>query len=760
MRWLAGFVAIASLLWLAAPAGASGQERRVSLSVDGGDPATTIRVEINPSSGIGSPLEIVLRSSGKQTVDLPGEGPWTLRAAAQGFWVPPAAIPSPPPADFAIKLWPAAEVSFELGAPEGLAAPRETVLRLTSSRRAKESGAQAPDGELTCSVGEAARSVCALPAGRWDLRLSWPGFVPHYFWQIEIPPGTRRTLGPMRLQEGSSISGRVDSSNGSADLGPIRIELNPHLQSDAGSAGVPEEMKKLMQATAPNAWGYFQFVGLPAGAYEFRAKQGQLESIPQRIDLGPRDIVELNQPLVLLPPARLLVRVFPPTDPARNHLWNLEVLRRRAGNLESLHKAKASPEGAWRSPSLPAGQYTIALRDTKGATYAWEEVTASHEEAVVDLLIDAVPVIGVLKVGGEPLAAKLWFGGRHGEVRIPTESNEEGRFDLILSRPGKWKVSVSGTERQVEVSRLVVDVPAPTGAQAVEVSIDLPRTLLQGTVVDGQRAPVTGADVLLFRMSAAPDSVRQRTDAKGRFKFEGQEPGSYFLQASDGTRASARLEVEIREDDRPNDLSLVLEEQRRIRGLVRSRAGAVAGAWVLAYPLTLDGGLATIALPEARTALDGSFDLEIPGRTQRLRIVATAPGFTLFISQEALESIGKGITIQLDSAVEGGRLLITRPHSAVDGGTKLPAVFVNGVPVDFPLLQIWAAAGSRPSPSTGTFEVGAMPAGHYAYCELEPEEIMAVVAGVAAPAPSACVRGDLLRGSELALALEGAEGGT
>jgi hypothetical protein len=156
-----------------------------------------------------------------------------------------------------------------------------------------------------------------------------------------------------------------------------------------------------------------------------------------------------------------------------------------------------------------------------------------------------------------------------------------------------------------------------------------------------------------------------------------------------------------------------------------------------------------MALPEANSRLDGTFELDLPAGTASVRVVTTAPGHTLAISRAEVGESDATITIALDQ--EGGRLELERPASAAAEERWLPLIVLDGQALDLALLDVWSKT-QDPDPSTATLlVVGGMPPGSYAYCDLGFEEAMAVVGGVALPAPTACREGFLAPGGSLRL---------
>jgi hypothetical protein len=197
---------------------------------------------------------------------------------------------------------------------------------------------------------------------------------------------------------------------------------------------------------------------------------------------------------------------------------------------------------------------------------------------------------------------------------------------------------------------------------------------------------------------------------------------------------------------------LVLVEPRRISGKVVSRSGPVPGAFVLGLPVKADGTMAGMAAPQGRSELDGSFELELPPQTVRVRLIVTIPGHPLAVTlvQTAAAEMPP-IVVTLGDEQGSLELPSPRPQGTAGADGTVGIVLVDGQPLDLALLVMWAQANGAPVGGT-QLTVAAMPPGSYAYCDVGVAEWMLVLTGAALPTKQACSEGYLSAGSKLALA--------
>jgi hypothetical protein len=738
---------ITAVLMLALTVSAPSPGAEIAVQIFGGGPTGEVTVQARTPSGSTVSTLVELAESREALLRLEGGHEWTVSADLEGHWSAPRRAVAGEHL-LRLELWPVAILELELEtAVSGLPLPEALELRLISAEGVREALDQPGEAEVTCAVDPAGKTLCETPAGTWDIRAKAPSFVPHFLRAVRCPAGERIALGRVVLREGTSIRGQVATERGFIDPLLAEVVIEPTVEVDAGPVGTPSDLARMRTALEVDEWGYFDSGALHPGAYRIIARQpGFTDAIATVVLETDRD-TELVEPLVLRGPLRLTLVLDPALDPS-GRPWRLELLSSRRGDLRAVAAGFVDDAGTWTSRPLPPGLYTTRVLDERGRSYAWAEVELSREYSEHAIQIDLVRVEGEALVGDEPLQASLWFGGRRGTVSVEAESDAEGRFEVTLPRPGAWEVDISGHDRPVEVGRVEVDVPAPRGGRPVKVVVELPDTVLQGLVVDAVGAPVAGASVSLLGLDHPAGMVIARSDESGEFEIHGHSPGEYSVEATESTRSSDRVHLMLAEGVTAPRVRLVLEERRRLEGLVVSRGGGVPRALVLGFPFRADGTLAAMEAAQTTSSVDGSFSLELPRDSARVRLVVTSVGHPLAVV--SVQVAGTTSAVVTLGAEHGSLELPLAPRDAEQ--PVFPLVLYGGEALDVPLLRQWAhATGS--ARQEGRVRIDAMPSGNYAYCELMPAEALLVFGGIAAPHSRACSEGFLVPGGVLSLDL-------
>jgi hypothetical protein len=135
---------------------------------------------------------------------------------------------------------------------------------------------------------------CLLPAGQLDVRLGVPGHLPAFLWGVRLAAGASTRVAPYRLEPGSGVGGRVE---GALSAAAIRLRLDG----------------RAFHQTGVDSRGFFQFRGVEPGSYVLRARADELTA--ERAITVSTDFLELDEPLLLLPPLHLSIRAEPALTP-------------------------------------------------------------------------------------------------------------------------------------------------------------------------------------------------------------------------------------------------------------------------------------------------------------------------------------------------------------------------------------------------------------------------------------------------------------
>lgn len=481
---------------------------------------------------------------------------------------------------------------------------------------------------------------CELPSGELDLKLRVGAFAPSFFWGVRVEKAQERTLGPVSLLAGSTVSGQLElggSRGGPESLDRAVITAQPVFHGPVARPADLSRASLRQLRTHPDRRGFFAIAGLAAGEYVLHAECEQWRSTAARVVVGTGEAHVAAPALVLQPPLTLAVTVEPPFMPS-GQPWRIEVSRQDdlSEFFATVGEGLTNREGGWRMSGLRPGAVEVGVSDEQGSTWVQESVVLEDGDLDLVLAVPLVEIVGSLSLGGEPIAGVLWFGGERRRPRIRMEADEKGRFHGYLPRPGEWALDLQ-MARGVQGHPPIDIVPKEGRAR---VDIDLPRTLVEGRAVDEQGKPVGGAEVIAVTVGAGIRRRELQATAKndGTFSFWGIAPGELHVHARSADRASELARLDVREDLEPPPLTLVLAAVTKLEGVVTAGGGPRAGVRVLAIS---QGGPAGLSVArETVTRSDGRFDVEIPAR--RASVVL----------------IGNGLPLQLFSWSPGGNVPI------------------------------------------------------------------------------------------------------
>ncbi|MFN7963949.1 MAG: carboxypeptidase-like regulatory domain-containing protein [Thermoanaerobaculia bacterium] len=407
---------------------------------------------------------------------------------------------------------------------------------------------------------------------------------------------------------------------------------------------------------------------------------------------------------------------------------------------------------------MAPGSYQAAISSSRGERLWQEEIRLAPPFEERTIAIEQLWVEGQIRLGQEPLAAELVFGTRAGSESVRLWSDEEGRFEGVLPRSGRWTVAVSARSPQV-ATHVQVEVEEASAGGSRRLDILLPATEVRGRVLDPEGRPVAGALVQVLD-ATGPASNAVRSGEDGSYELRGIAPATIQLQAGASVRGKAMeslpRSLDVAEDRRLTGIDLQLMEREIVQGKVLSSRGPVAGARVSLYPAQGSPGSAQATGADVVTAADGSFATGLPAGSRELEVMVMPPGFALTI-RRVVRAPGQPLILAVEEL--GGTLtLLGSPQEArADGLGALLTLWKDGIPLGEPVLRPWAMlnGGGWDAPS---LRLPAMPPGHYQVCWLSGEELARqVLRGyLLTPDPAQCPAGDLAQGGELVLEIPGA----
>ncbi|MCD4749013.1 MAG: carboxypeptidase-like regulatory domain-containing protein, partial [Thermoanaerobaculales bacterium] len=677
------------------------------------------------------------------------EETWQLRASAPGYWSPEVRVETEAEDPVKLTLWPAVPAAAAFRPERGIDCAEKVQLVLQQIPGGSTSREQPEIATIQCPILENQLNGCSLPIGGWHVRIKASGFVPRFLWGLEISRGRDIDLGEISLKMGSSLIGRLVTEEGPVDPRHAHVELRPAIDRTLTTSAQNREFERLTEAVSVNKWGYFIFEAVPARTYELTANQlGFMPTSLRGIQVESNETLELTEPIVLQRALTLSVNIEP-SEESEGVSWQVRLYE--SGTMKEFKRIEEGPtvNGEWLSPPLAAGQYTIYVVGSHGENnkVARQEIELSQGNQNVRIQLERVVVRGTVSLGGEPIAAHLWFGGRYGELIVEVEADNDGEFEVTLPHKGQWQVDVHDYELRVDTCGIEVEIDPNGDSGIADVEIELPGTELYGKVVDERGEPVSLAQVVIQKMDGPPGPSVFESDYLGRFEAHGLPPGDYSVEARDGELSSPMEIVTVSEEMTPAPLRLVLGRPRGIRGKVVSDSGPVPQAMVFGYPFTEQRSPAVSSIPQTRTEIDGSFELDLPGNTAFVRLIVLSFGFDFSISNlmRIEEDTSEPVVVGLSR--QGGTLELAQ-------ATGFGVLVVNGKPVDLAILEGWARINGSPRQVPEELSVPAMPAGAYRYCDVRTVQMaLLVLSGAAAPSSDACSEGFLVKGNRLPLAV-------
>lgn len=718
--------------------------RGPSLSTATPEVAIVIRPASAPDEPATLPRRIDVPSS--REIEVPLEpGAWRLRAEAKGFWGAEAVVEAgEDQAPVVLTLWATGTLSGTVSSTSVKSRPRELWVTF---QPAPEDDSGLPPGEVSCPVTRGAWA-CELPAGKLDFRLGVKGFVPHYRWDVFVRPREALRLGQLTLAPGASLSGFMRPSPRVVFSG-CRVELTG---LDGRPILVPERERKPRQdpvyRSTPDGRGFFQIGPIPPGEYRMVATCDRRRSIAGAAAVvKPGSESRLPDFLTLAEPAALDVSIAPPRDPwGGEWLVEVEPLLDELG-LDRLRKACA--KGRAGLEGLSAGDYWITVMSSRGEKWLGQEIRIEEGSGPLALELALVKVEGTVKLGTQPLAASLSFGGIYGAVSIPFRSDESGRFTGFLPKAGAWEVDVTADDPPVTRRFRGVDVQASEAAGHASVEIVLEDAKVTGEVVDEDGRPLARALVRLIpaQPGRAESEIVRSTDAMGRFECRGLPKGKLLLTA-ETSEASVPQPVEVLLSDEPLEVRLVARKTLELHGRLLSAEGGapLAGGRVEARPRV---GFFIYPL-HTRTDAEGRFRLQgVPADVEQLQITAGAPGHVLRTFPVSVPT-DRLLTLVLEKG-GGGSLVFELPKDWNLRDPNGPNLFLvhsgaawslNSLGADWAPLQ--GVLNSHPRRTV----VPQMPAGEYEACQTTTS-----LALLAIRPAGPCLTGTLQPGGELTFAI-------
>lgn len=677
------------------------------------------------------PLDVMLEPGGTTDVRLRSDLLWAARVEDPQLWSPEVIIdPVRQQGPVSLSLFPTGKLEAPVVIERLGSIPEQIELRFEPSGDGNTLRKQ-PKGVVDCAISDAVVR-CAVPSAPLDLRFSAPPYAPVYRRDVAIPPGDSRTVDPLHLVQGASVSGEVIRENGDPAPEGTRVRLT--LASGANLEEHPE-LRLISSSIETDAGGFFQFRGVQPGHYRVVAEApGYAPAAVAPIETRPDLESALFDPLVLRRPAELVVEILPERDPW-DRPWTLRLVRRDAvtgGRSDSIQEP-ASSDGLWKHGALSPGRYWITVIGSRESQWIHQEIEVLRDGSPVVLQILMIEIEGTLTRGDEPAPGELWFGGTDNVRRVSFEVDEDGDFRGLLPSPGEWPLEWLPAAGHGEFEIALEPVEVPDRAR-VSLALEIPDTRLAGEVVNEGGEGIPRARVSFIHLENRDEGAEVQTESAGEFSLFGLQPGTYAVEAHAADGSSEQVQIQVAEGRDAPPLRLVVRRMVQITGQIHAGGRPVPGARILAWPDL--GSAPGVSVLETVSGPRGFFDLEAPASSVFLSFLVYAQGHAISLTRQTVSS--EALT-ELELDPYAGTLILEGLASdpsafLVHGGTFLPVQSLVRV------TSRWSGGSERLSPTDDVVLTNLEP-GRYSVCS--GQGVLSGLAGSEGPPESGCNSGAL-----------------
>jgi hypothetical protein len=548
--------------------------------------------------------------------------------------------------------------------------------------------ASADDIAITCPMAGNGSFHCTAPEGRFDVRVTMPGFTPVYRWDVELKPPAIN-LGQIVAQRGSSVAGWIVLGGNRDPIADATVELLD-----------PSDPPVVRQTTHTTARGFFQFLQMDPGKYGIRAKAKGMSTV-YVANVVVRESAEtlLEKPITLSPPAKLAVSITPHMK-APQKPWRIDLSRRIPLTTYSRIVSQTTADAAGNADfdELQTGSYIVTVHDAVGTVFARETVEIDEKPPPLFIQIAAVPFRGRLSTGTTGIKARIAFSTSHGES-LTVQSNESGDFAGLLPAEGKWRVEATMPSQQ-QLNFRPVEVRRRDTEEFARVDLELPPGRIEGRVID-EKGDGVKTGVRLTRKGF--DETATLSDDDGHFSLLGVDTGQVVLDAGSTEMDSGAVAVSVSEDTPP--VTLTLHKTRKFKGWITTPSGfPVAAATVWFW---WEGGLQGQIMSNP----SGLFEFSFPPTATSIDLLIVAPDVPVKMLRLAAPTSDE--RIHFTTSATPGRLLIRMPPNT----PPLPTVSSGGVTASLMLIvKPSTIGGMRPPGFTSEGMMIDVDPGRYTVC--------------------------------------------
>ena len=504
-------------------------------------------------------IEIDLR---EQVVEIPVEGPspWHLRCADPGLWCQELMLAEDAAGPWPFPIFRRAEL---IGWVPRRAAG-EPIERIVIQGWVEYSADETPMLIVLDLPVEEGTFRSEIPHASIDLRIAMPGSAPLYRWDLRPDDEGRVDLGELSPVNGGSVSGFLSAPSDATTAGAT-VELEP--LAAAVPPQVIERLGRMEHVATADASGFFQLPGVVPGRYRLTAEKEELRAVVEALEIEADEELHLRH-VPLQGSRSLRVRVRPRRPPGDGR-WTLVL----SGAEIETREEVASEEGEVILDGLHDGIFRLGVL-TPDRDRILEQAVSVSEDRTVELRTDLIPVRGEVRLGGEPVVARVVVETGGGDA-TGLESDFRGVLEGAVPRPKRrfLRLRVLAPHAVLDRTLELVGEEVEIEDDVLHLRLELSEARVKGKVVDEGGQPVRGA--VLEAADAWLPASETSSGLDGGFVLDGLEPGSYWISARHPTLGAGEpVRVELSDSSSTPEVLLVMRPARRIRGSLTAADGS------------------------------------------------------------------------------------------------------------------------------------------------------------------------------------------
>ncbi len=505
--------------------------------------------------------------------------------------------------------------------------------------------------------------VLVLPArvGRYLVAARADGFATARA-ELARPRGEAHSQVRLTLAPGATLDGTTLERASLSPVPLVALVLTPRLSSLGGLASTPAEER---HHGSSDARGTFRFEGLAPGEYQLEARApGYAPRRLSRVHVPSSVTVELEasafiEGFVELPDGQ------PAAGASVSALGADEVVVTETG------------AGGGFSLDVPPGAYRVAARlgDKTGSAPAQAVLGAGMTVKGLRIRLGtSTSIVGVVreKGSGVPIAdatVALSPSGGQGSI-AQGSSGVEGRFELSGLAPGAYDVAIRAQGFRALRRKGITLLEG----QRFELIANLEANgRIEGTVVDGAKAPVAGVQLSAqHKWGPLAETLPAVSDAEGRFALEVPSGDVYVAAVRPGSEMNTRVLVKV-EPGQTQLVQIQLADEGTLEGTVRLSGGGRP-------PRPVNVFVQRVGVPasegiEVPVLADGTYSMRVrAGRHQLSAWMADARGLATEKKAVTLEA---GRTLRVDLEVREAKRPITLTVLEPNGAPSVGAVVMG-----------------------------------------------------------------------------------